>query len=125
LWDDPDLNPNADACRELLIIDPDPALIEAHRGGRLCALEALYARIEDLRRQLKAAAWWTWLHDRLLHQVHQNIPLQSPEQWATVLEQMKVDWEVQNMDPDFDILVWFTDRYQEFRRRQQVEKPSH
>ena len=118
MWDDPELNPNADACKELLVIDPDPALIEAHRRGRLCALETLYAQMEDLRRQLKAAALWTWLHDRLLDQIHQNIPLQNREQCAKMLERLRIDWEVQNMDPEFDILAWFSNRYQDFRRQQ-------
>jgi len=67
---------------------------------------------------LQAAAWYAWLHDRLLERVTEDDSLRlTSEQQENLLEAMKIDFSVQDMDADFDVVAWFTETHCRRRRK--------
>jgi hypothetical protein len=111
LWDDPLFNPGAESAKEFL---EDPEFVAFRRTERLLALEVLYLQMAALERSKKAwketAARHFWTTHQLIERAH--IPLE-------VLEAIKIEQEVNQMDPDFSFVSWFDNYCDEQDRKRQ------
>jgi len=91
LWDDPLFNSEIEINLESLT---DPELLRLRRVARLLALETLYIELHNMKERVsrleKAKARETWT-------IRQLLPHVPPE----AVEQILIDRQVNEIDPDF------------------------